>query len=452
MIRMSDAFSFDRCSMLWHRIAAVLCIAFSSTVHAVSLEPVVLGLTAPIGLADPADGTGRLFIQQQDGIIRILQGEALIETPLLDLRSKLRPLKQDFEERGLLGFSLHPQFRNNGKLYVSYTGKLRDTAPSNWNYTRYISELTLDVGASSVDLDSERVLLAIDWPSRKHNGGGLAFGPDGYLYVGLGDGGGAHGLGEEVSWSAFDVPEQQLHWDRLAQDVTSLYGSVLRIDVDSGFPRYGIPESNPFVGKPGRDEIYAWGFRNPYRLGVDHQTGSILVTAIAETLWESIYLIDAPGNFGWPIREGTHCINRLQPRNPPKTNDCQRYGDSGYRIKDPIFEYTNMQVMDPKTKYDSQGVGTAVVGGRFYRGSIVSDLKGKLVFADWSSRFDQPSGQLFVATPSTSHGELWKFEQLAVLDSRIVSVEVDASGELYILTNESFGPYGKSGGVYKVKP
>jgi glucose/arabinose dehydrogenase len=425
--------------------------------EAIGVELIVEGLTAPIDLADPHDGSGRLFIVEQQGVVSILTDEGVLaETPLLDLRPRLLDLKNDFEERGLLGFALHPDFANNGRLYVSYAATLRESAPSGWNYTRRISELTLNPDSESVDLGTERILIELDWPSRKHNGGGLAFGPDGFLYIGLGDGGGAHGVGEEVIWSAFDVPANQLYWDRLAQDTTSLFGSILRIDVDEGFPGYGIPASNPFVGKSGLDEIYAFGFRNPYRIAFDSLgRGDFLVTAIAETLWEAIYLVDRPGNFGWPIREGTHCVDRTAPRSPPE--DCPRHGVDGSPIQEPIVEYPNMQVMHPDTLMaalgaETTGVGTAVVGGRIYRGSALPNLVGKLVFADWSAAFEKPSGQLFLATPPTSWRALWPFEKLAELETRIISVAEDADGELYVLTNDQFGPFGDTGKVFKIVP
>jgi len=423
----------------------------------IGVELVIDGLTAPIDLADPDDGTGRLFIVEQQGIVQILEDDGVLaEAPLLDLRPHLLNLKNDFEERGLLGFALHPEFTTNGRLYVSYAAPLRDGAPSRWNYTRRISELTLSLDADSIDLGTERILIELDWPSRKHNGGGLAFGPDGFLYIGLGDGGGAHGVGEDVIWSAFDVPAAQLYWDRLAQDTTSLFGSILRIDIDKGFPGYSVPPDNPFVGKQGRDEIYAFGFRNPYRIAFDSLgRGDFLVTAIAETLWEAIYLVDRPGNYGWPIREGTHCIDRTAPRNPPP--DCPRSGPDGSLIHDPIVEYPNMQVMHPDTLMaalgaETRGVGTAVVGGRIYRGTALPELVGKLVFADWSAAFETPSGQLFLATPPARWRDLWSFEKLTELETRIISVAEDAKGELYVLTNDQFGPFGDTGKVFKIVP
>ncbi len=433
-------------------VSCLLALAISVTAmpaRATELTLIVEGLTAPIGIADPDDGSGRLFIQEQQGVVQVLESSGTLAAPLLDLRQRLVTL-EGFEERGLLGFALHPEFNSNGRVYVSYSAPLRPEAPKGWNYTRIVSEFTLSAGAQTLELGTERILFELDWPSRKHNGGGLGFGLDGYLYIGVGDGGGAHGVGPQVIWSAFDVPEDQLYWDRLAQDVTSLYGSILRIDVDQGFPGYGVPLTNPFVGKPGRDEIYAWGFRNPYRLGIDPQTGAILVTAVAETLWEAVYLIDAPGNFGWPVREGTHCLDRANPRNPPAT--CARVGQNGFRIQEPVVEYPNMQVMDPATQIDAVGIGTAVVGARIYRGTAIPELTGKLIFADWSADFQKPSGQLFAASPSQRYGDLWPFERLDLLESRIISLDTDATGELYVLTNDALGPFGSTGKIFKLLP
>jgi glucose/arabinose dehydrogenase len=433
-------------------LAFLAFVVPSFSVSSLELQKLAEGLTAPIDLADPNDGSGRLFVVEQQGVVSILDNAgALSDQPLLDLRSHLLELEEGFEERGLLGFALHPDFNQNGRLYVSYAAPLRDSAPSGWNYTRRISELTLAPGAERVELGTERVLIELDWPSRKHNGGGLAFGPDGFLYIGLGDGGGAHGVGKEVLWSAFDVPKDQLYWDRLAQDTTSLFGSILRIDVDGGFPSYGIPASNPFVGKAGRDEIYAFGFRNPYRLSFDSLgTGDFLVTAIAETLWEAIYLVSSPGNFGWPIREGTRCVDRASPRKPP--SDCPRHGPNGSLIQQPIVEYPNMQVMHPDTEIEATGVGTAVVGGRIYRGKALPDLEGKLIFGDWSAAFERPSGQLFLATPPDRWRDLWSFEKLKELDTRIISLAEDADGEVYILTNDQLGPFGDTGQIFKLVP
>lgn len=435
-------------------LVVVACIGASllaSPANAARLELVRQGLTAPIGLADPDDGSGILFVQEQHGLVQRLMPDGSLGDPLLDLRPHLLQLRNDFEERGLLGMALHPEFNANGKLYVSYSAPLAPTAPSGWNHTRRISELTLMPGTDTIDLGTERILINLDWPSRKHNGGALAFGPDGYLYIGIGDGGGAHGVGQDTVYSAFNVPANQLYWDKLAQDPKSLFGSILRIDVDHGFPGYAIPLNNPNVGKSGRDEIYAKGFRNPYRMAFDaNDSGEFLITATAETLWEAVYLVDAPGNYGWPLMEGRHCINRLEPRNPP--DSCPAHDEYGNRLQLPIIEYPNMQVMDPATQVDVTGIGTAVVGARFYRGKALPELRGRAVFADWSAAFERPSGQLFVAQPPASWGDAWPFKKLAELETRIISLAQDADGELYILTSDNFGPFGETGAIYRLLP
>jgi glucose/arabinose dehydrogenase len=414
-----------------------------------ALEPVAEGLTAPIHLEEPADGSGRKFVVQQDGLVRVLGADGKVAPePFLDLRPRMLPLEKNFDERGLLGFALHPAFAKNGRVYATYSAPLRAGAPQGWNYTRRVSEFSAKPGdLSRIDAASERVLLEIDWPSRKHNGGGLAFGPDGYLYIGLGDSGASHGIGKEVVWEAFNVPAEALSWDHLAQDKDSLYGKVLRIDVNHGYPGYAVPKDNPLTAGAGRAEIWAWGFRNPYRIAFDRQSGDFFVTAVAETLWEAVYRVHGPGNYGWPLKEGTHCVDRLKPRQPPAS--CADRDPGGARIELPVFEYANMQASHPDTKLGIAGVGTAVTGARLYRGSAIPGLGGKLVVADWSADFRKPSGQLFVATPGDV-GKLWPYERALQLESRIVGLAEDRAGEIYVLTNETFGPYGETGKVFRL--
>jgi hypothetical protein len=359
-------------------------------------------------------------------------------------------LQNDFEERGLLGFALHPQFARNGRFFVSYSAPLRDSAPQNWNHTRRVSEFTSKPNSvSAVDLSTERALLIQDWPSRKHNGGGLAFGPDGMLFIGLGDSGASHGFGKSVIWDAFNVPAEGLLWDLMAQDKHSLYGKILRIDVDHGYPGYAIPQGNPFNASLGRPEIWAWGFRNPYRMAFDRNgSGDLYVTAIAETLWEATYKVKRPGNFGWPLMEASHCVDRLQPRKPP--TQCQRQGAGGEPLQMPVVEYANMQVNHPDSSLNIKGVGTAVTGVRMYRGSAIPLLQGKLVLADWSASFKQASGQLFIATPQQLADKLWPLEKVMQLDSRIISLAEDRNGEIYVLTHEGMGPFGNTGKVFRL--
>jgi glucose/arabinose dehydrogenase len=452
---MHVATSMSRCvgrqaTLVHATMLAMLICAAPAAAQDLALEPVAEGLTAPLHLEEPADGSGRKFIVQQNGVIRVLGADdRLAPEPLLDLRPRMLPLEQSFEERGLLGFALHPRFHRNGRVFATYSAPLRVGAPERWNHTRRVSEFTADPGnLATIDAASERVLLEIDWPSRKHNGGGLAFGRDGFLYIGLGDGGISHGIGNRVLWEAFDVPAQALTWDGLAQDTDSLFGKILRIDVDRGFPGYAIPRDNPFASGPGKKEVWAWGFRNPFRIAVDRDDGSLLVTAVAETLWEAAYRVQGPGNFGWPLMEGTHCVDRLNPRQPPAT--CPARDDAGNRIVLPVLEYPNMQASHPETKLGVAGVGTAITGARMYRGRAIPALAGKLVVSDWSAAFKQPSGQIFIADPGSDRGQLWPYRRALQIDSRIISLAEDRAGEIYVLTNETLGPYGTTGKVLRL--
>ena len=415
-----------------------------------ALKLVAKDLVAPIQLEELPDGSGRMLVVQQNGLVRVLMADGSVAVePLVDLRPQMLVLVDDFEERGLLGFALHPEFVRNGRFVVTYSAPLRASAPRAWNHTRRVSEFQLKPGTlGPVDLATERVLIEQDWPSRKHNGGALAFGPDGLLYIGFGDSGASHGIGPKVLHEAFDVPAALLIWDLLAQDLHSLYGKVLRIDLDRGFPGYAIPPTNPLVGKPGRPEVYAWGFRNPYRIAFDRNgSGDFYLTATAETLWEAAYRVRRPGNFGWPLIEGTHCLDRLKPREPPAT--CARSDADGQPLELPVVEYANMQVQHPASKLGIRGVGTAITGARVYRGQAIARLQGQLLFSDWSATFRQPSGQLFTAKPGEGTA-LWPFERLLQVDSRIIGLAEDRAGEIYVLTHEGLGPFGATGKVFKL--
>ena len=235
-------------------------------------------------------------------------------------------------------------------------------------------------------------------------------------------------------------------WDRFAQDTSSLYGKILRLDVDRGYPGYATPPLNPLAGVDGRPEIYAWGFRNPYRLSFDR--GALFVTAVGETLWESVYLVDKPGNYGWPIREGTHCFDRLRPKTPPRT--CPTTGPHGEPLIDPVIEYPNMSVERDGVEVSRRGIGSAVVGGHVYRGEALTGLRGRYVFGDWSREFAKPSGQIFVASPPAEWGELWRWQKVLDVLGRVLSLGRDKDGELYVLTNDELGPFGQTGKVYKL--
>jgi glucose/arabinose dehydrogenase len=236
----------------------------------------------------------------------------------------------------------------------------------------------------------------------------------------------------------------------MAQDKHSLYGKILRIDVDRGYPGYAIPNGNPLNASQGRPEIWAWGFRNPYRMAFDKNgSGDLYVTAIAETLWEAAYRVKRPGNFGWPLMEASHCVDRLQPRKPPA--QCARQGAGGEPLVMPVVEYANMQVSHPDSSaLNIKGIGTAVTGVRMYRGAAIPLLQGKLVVADWSASFKQASGQLFIAMPQTQNDKQWPMEKITQIESRIISLAEDRSGEIYVLTHDGMGPFGNTGKVFRL--
>ncbi len=435
--------------MLTITLASLLFAAASGQGEGLGLRLIAEGFDSPLYLADPNDGTGRLFIADQVGLVYVLNEDgAVASEPLLDIRDGLAPRREGLEERGLLGFALHPEFPAKGWVYVHYSAPLRDAAPPIWNHTRRVSEFAVSADdPNRVDPDSERVLIELDWPTHKHNGGGLAFGPDGYLYIGFGDGGGVHGVGDRPDYRRLDELEDGARWwpewhhfNELAVDLDSWFGKVLRIDVDRGFPGYAVPADNPLIGKAGRDEIYAWGFRQPYRFSFDADTGDLYVTATSEIAWEAVYRVDAPGNYGWPVREGSRCVD-IETRS--ELDNCATVGPRGEPLRDAIVEYPNLTLGEA-------GIGSAVVGAHVYRGSALPDLQGRLVVADWSAGFTAAAGQLLAADPADAAP--WPLEQLLQLDAYVLSLGQDARGELYVLTNRVVGLGEETGQLFQLVP
>lgn len=439
----------------------------------VALKLVADGLNAPIFLVAPPDGSGRRVLGDQIGIAYVLTADGKrLETPFIDLRDQLTPLLEAFDERGLLALAFHPDFARNGLFYVNYSARRRPESPFTGEtaYSWRLSEFKVSAtDPNRADRASERVLLELDWVNRKHNGGGLAFGPDGYLYVGVGDGGGVHGVpdvhippkieendafrhAKEIEEDPYKIPERFHKYDRYAQDTSLFNGKILRIDVNKGHPGYAIPPTNIFRGKDeGLDEIYAWGFRNPFRLSFDRiGNGDMFVSGVAESLWETIYMVDRPGNYGWAVREGTHCFERARAFDPPK--ECPGIDRLGEPMRKPIVEYPNWSVMRPWSKVKATPLGTASIGGFIYRGSALPGLYGKLVIGDFSTVIEKPSGQVFVATPPASWDALWPIERLIQVDQRLHSLGEDADGELYLLTTALGIPVGNSGKLWKLTP
>jgi glucose/arabinose dehydrogenase len=417
----------------------------------VGLRQVADGMTSPVTLTPVPDGSGRLFIVDQVGLIRILRPDGtLVGRPFLDVRDRLVRLTQSFDERGLLGLAFHPDYAKNGRFFVYYSAPLRPGAPAGFNATSTISEFHVSAAdRDSADPASERILLQVDKPQPNHNAGTLLFGPDdGDLYVSIGDGGGGNdiGLGHVEDWFADNAGGN-------GQDVTqNLLGNILRIDVDSGTP-YGVPADNPFVGRDGLDEIYAYGLRNPYRMSFDMGgTHQLFVGDAGQGRWEEVNLVTKGGNHGWNVKEGTHCFDAENANTePPSCPDTVGSGhpDAGAPLVDPIIEYKNAN--------QPGGLGLVVIGGNVYRGSALPQLRGRYVFGDWSRSFDQPDGTLFAATPRARG--LWPMQELRVagtpdgrLGHHVLGFGQDLGGEVYVLITDNPGPTGNTGKVFKLIP
>jgi len=400
----------------------------------IQTEVIVEGLVSPVQLTAP-EGDDRRFVVDRVGMIYILNAnDEQLKVPFLDISDKIVKLEEDFDERGLLGLAFHPNYAENGHFYVYYSAPLRESAPDNWDHTARVSEFTIsEDGPNRADPNSERVLLQVDQPQFNHNGGALAFSPkDGYLYIALGDGGEADDVG---------VGHPPIGH---GQDITTVLGDILRIDVDRGWPGYAIPQDNPLVGKEGADEIYAWGWRNPWRMSFD-QGGdhSLFVATNGQNLWEAVYHVNQPGNYGWNLLEGTHCFDPQLPNESPE--NCARVGANGEPLQLPVIEYPHVA-----NQGDSAVAGNSVVGGYVYRGESIPGLQGRYIFGDWSSDFAEPKGQLLMATLTNTPGALWSLAQIAQLDAYVLGFGEDADGELYALTTESTGPTGTTGKVHKI--
>jgi glucose/arabinose dehydrogenase len=394
----------------------------------VGLQLVVEGFTSPVALIDPADGTPRLFVVDQVGVIWIISEGKRIEKPFLDLHAHVVELNSFYEERGLLGLAFHPDFATNGRFYVSYSAPLQaGLSPDEWDHTTLVSEFTVsEDDPNQADPSSERILLAMDKPGYNYEAGHIAFGPDGYLYIATGD----------------SVRDPGIEVGRFAQDTSSLLGKVLRIDVNGTAgtgQNYLIPADNPFVSGSGRPEIFAYGFRNPYRFSFDvaDQRTRLFVADVGQAMMEEVNLVEPGGNYGWPVREGTTCFN-LQAWNRP-LETCSTHG-----LSEPVIVYTH------------QGDLSAIIGGVIYRGKAFPDLDGRYIFGDWG----RGNGHLFVAYPPILGSGLWKIMEIQVEIrgnqsgvGQLLGIGYDENGEIYLLTKEpGTGPTGNSGRVYKVVP
>ncbi len=321
----------------------VLPLLVLTSLHCVSAQDVLepafpnLSFRRPVDLQSPPDGTNRLFVVEQPGSIRVFANDPGVQESTVFLEIEDRVNDRGNEE-GLLGLAFHPEYSENGRFYVYYTAD----DPRRGVVAGYRADPS---DASRALGDSETVILEVNQPFSNHNGGQIVFGPDGYLYIGLGDGGSANDpMGN-------------------GQNRKTLLGAILRIDVDApaGGLSYGIPPDNPFAGNSEgfREEIYAYGLRNPWRFSFDRETGLLWAADVGQNSFEEVDIIEKGGNYGWNIREGSHCFS------PP--SGCQGAG-----LIDPVSEY-------------GRGDGGSITGGYVYRGDAMPGLFGKYIYGDFSS-------------------------------------------------------------------
>jgi len=402
---------------------------------------------SPIGLVASPDETKRLFVIDQVGKVWIMNSDgSKMPDPFIDLSTRIVGLTPFYDERGLLGLAFHPNFKQNRKFYVYYTAPPVISGHGiTWSSETRISEFKASQADPNVaDMNSERIILRANHPQSNHNGGTIAFGPDGYLYISIGDGGNADDIGfaHVEDWYKANAGGN-------GQDVLyNLLGNILRIDVNSGSAgrNYSIPSDNPFANGPGEDEIYAYGFRNPYRFSFDMGGSHQLYSGDAgQSLYEEIDLVERGGNYGWNVKEGTHCFNT--DNDLEERTSCPVVDSAGNPLMDPVIEVANSS--NPKG-----GETIAIVGGNVYRGSSIPALYGKYIFGSLSGGFDAPTGQVYVSK-QTPFG-LWSYQPLKLksfpdnLGQYVKGFGQDRDGEIYVTTSTEIGPQGSSGKVYKL--
>lgn len=365
-----------------------LCDGVSTTPGtSVQTQTFAVNVSVPTDITHAGDGSGRLFVTTQSGEILYFDGEGN-RFSFMNISSRVG--YQSGSERGLFSVAFHPDFANNGKFYVHYSDSGYDTA---------VSEFT--TGSDGLgDPSSERVLIQANQPAGNHNGGKVAFGPDGFLYIALGDGGGG---GDTYN---------------NGQREDTFLSKILRIDVDdtSTADGYGIPSDNPFIGQGNhRPETWAWGMRNPWKFSFDRETGDMWIADVGQDAYEEVDIGVSGGNYGWSITEADHCYGG---------GGCDQTG-----LEAPIYEYPHSQ-------------GISIVGGHVYRGCAMPDLHGVYFLSDtpwfgnsplWSITWD--------GVNAAQEGPVW----IDAIVGRVTTLGEDEQGEIYI------GEY-TNGQIYKIVP
>jgi hypothetical protein len=424
----------------------------------IELAPMPGTYVSPDLLVSPQDGTNRQFILDQTGPVKVIENGVVLPTPFLDVSPRIATivnpgqpngLRAGFDERGMLGLAFDPGFTNSQspgfrRVFAFYSEGLNATpdfpmptgaTPGSPTSQSVLASFLVDPANPNVVLpNSKQELLRIDKPQFNHNGGQLAFGPDGYLYLGLGDGGGANDGG--TTNTANQIGHIPVTGN--GQDSNVILGKVVRIDVNgtnSANGHYGIPPTNPFAAGGGVKEIFAQGFRNAYRFSFDRQTGRLIIPDVGQNNIEEINdNVQAGSNLGWRLKEGTFKFNVPDGSVSADTTGLPP------GLTDPVAEYDHDE-------------GISIIGGFVYRGSAIPDLVGKYVFGDFSTSFGVANGRLFYADPTD-----WAIHEFVLglddhkLNRFIKGFGEDQNGELYVMTTTVLGPTGSSGLVLRIVP
>ncbi|MCL5095996.1 MAG: CHRD domain-containing protein [Candidatus Omnitrophica bacterium] len=404
----------------------------------IELKTILDGLASPLGMAVPDDGSGRMFVYDQAGKAWIVTSTGALTTPFIDVHNRL-VAQTTYDERGFIGLATHPNFAQHPLVYtytsepVSGPADFTDTNPPNGtnNCQNVLAEWQIDSSNTNrVDPSTRRELLRIDKPYENHNGGTLMFGPDGYLYLSTGDGGGAD-----------DVGPGHLAPDGNAQSLQRIYGKILRIDVNgtnSANGQYGIPSDNPFVGTSAVQEIYAYGLRNPYKYSFDSVTGNLYAGDAGENTVEEVDYIVKGGNYGWNNKEGSFWFDSI-------ASDP----NFGFVVTGPVRPVPP-NLIDPLAEYDHFD-GHVVIGGYVYWGSQIPALQGRYVFGDWGS-FAGPSARLFYLDTNNVIKEFHIGLEDRPAGFWLKGFGQDPSGEMYVFGSRMLGPAGNTGTMLKIIP
>jgi glucose/arabinose dehydrogenase len=423
----------------------------------IALKSILTGLVSPVASAVAPGDPEHLYVADQVGQVwkvSIDDGDrhSRHAKVFLDVKNRLIPLglpPLNYDERGLLGLAFHPDFKTNGRFYTFTSQPVQGAADFSTqppgvapDCQSVITEWRVKRPGrddSEVDLASARELVRIDKPQFNHNGGALAFGPDHLLYVSLGDGGNADDEG----------PGHAAEGNGQSLAPGNVLGKILRIDPlgsNSANGKYGIPVDNPFTGKPGADEIFAYGFRNPFRMSFD-RSGQLWVGDVGQNDIEEVDIVVAGGNYGWRIKEGSFLFDPNGPNGPDDAGKGFVYADSPGSpagLIDPVAEYDHVDGPGlPETR-------VAVIGGFVYRGAKVERLRGRYVFGDYSAEIgDAAAGHLFTLGRHNQVQELIATNRQP-LALAVLGFGEDREGELYLLANGTGTLNGKTGAVWKI--